>query len=406
MPSRWSTTRLLFIALLHPHPVLPVVASCPSPCPSPCPCPSFPPPLIPIIVHTWSGPFTAAASAAATVLRRPHASVLDAIEAGGSACEHSQCDGTVGYGGSPDEDCETTLDALIMDGHTLDVGAVGALRRVRHAISVARHVLEHTEHSLLVGELATRFALERGFAVGNLSTEASAASCLEWKSKGCQPNARRAGPDVVPDPGRFCGPYHYRPHHHRPLPGDSPHAATITTASRKNKHAADTMASGSNMHSHDTISLIALNATGHMAAGSTTNGRSHKIPGRVGDAPLPGSGAYVDSLVGGCGATGDGDILMRFLPCYQAVESMRSGMPPRAAAEDAIRRMLARYPDVRAGIVVLDKTGEHAAAASNWLFSYSFRRADMNETEVVAVKPLEADDDDIDADDAASWTDL
>ncbi|KAG5913483.1 hypothetical protein E4U42_001119 [Claviceps africana] len=286
-----------------------------------------------------------------------------------------------------------------MDGHSLDVGAVGALRRVKHAISVARRVLEHTEHSLLVGDQATRFALESGFAAENLSTAASAASCLSWRRKGCQPNARRAGA-VAPDPRRFCGPYHHLHHHqhqHPPPPRPDPRVV-----------AEDNARTGisTTHHAHDTISLVALDATGHMAAGTTTNGLGHKIPGRVGDAPIPGSGAYVDSLVGGCGATGDGDILMRFLPCYQAVESMRRGMPPRRAAEDALARILARYPRVRAGLVVLNKRGEHAAAATNWSFSYSFRRADMDETQVVAVHPMGAggvaDDPDDAAADAAS----
>ncbi|KAG5936957.1 hypothetical protein E4U53_000114 [Claviceps sorghi] len=353
------STPLLIVGLL------PLAVLAPSPSPSPSSPPSAP--VVAIVVHTWSGPFTAAASAAAAVLRRPQASVLDAIEAGGSACERNQCDGTVGYGGSPDEDCETTLDALVMDGHTLDVGAVGGLRRVKHAIAVARHVLEHTEHSLLVGDLATRFALASGFAAENLSTAASVASCLAWRRRGCQPNARRAGA-VAPDPRRFCGPYHHEDPPLRPGPRIMATDKATTT--------------------HDTISLVALDATGHMAAGTTTNGLAHKIPGRVGDGPIPGSGAYVDSLVGGCGATGDGDILMRFLPCYQAVESMRRGMPPRRAAEDALSRILARYPRVRAGLVVLNKRGEHAAAATNWPFSYSFRRADMEETQVVAVDPM------------------
>ncbi|KAG6003078.1 hypothetical protein E4U43_000976 [Claviceps pusilla] len=366
MPSRIRSTRLLLIL----SPVL-ATSLAPSPPASPRPPPSSP--LVPIVVHTWSGPFTVAAAAAAAVLGRPQASVLDAIEAGGSACEQHQCEGTVGYGGSPDEDCETTLDALVMDGETLDVGAVGALRRVKHAVSVARRVLEHTEHSLLVGELATRFALEHGFPAETLSTAASNASCRDWTHARCQPNARR-GPDsaaVTPDPRQSCGPYHYddyrhhhHRHHHQPLPLTQP----PTT--------------------HDTIALIALNASGHMAAGTSTNGQAHKIPGRVGDAPLPGSGAYVDNLVGGCGATGDGDILMRFLPCYHAVENMRRGMHPRRAAEDALRRVLARYPRVRAGLVLLNNRGEHAGAATNWAFSYSFRRADMLETGVVRVEPM------------------
>src|SRR5258705_320359 len=90
-------------------------------------------------------------------------SALDAVEQGCSTCEALQCDGTVGFGGSPDENGETTLDAMIMDGETHAVGAVGCLRRVKNAIGVARKVLEHTGHTLLVGELATDFAIKMGF---------------------------------------------------------------------------------------------------------------------------------------------------------------------------------------------------------------------------------------------------
>ncbi|KAG5970332.1 hypothetical protein E4U56_007850 [Claviceps arundinis] len=365
-----STPLLLTLLLLLPVP-LPAHAEADAPSP--------PSPPLPIIIHTWSGPFKAASSAASTLLRLPHASALDAIQAGASACEQNQCDGTVGHGGSPDETCETTLDALLMDGgHTLNIGAVGSLRRVKHAIAVARHVLDHTEHSLLVGDQATRFAIERGFVEEDLTTEDSAARCEEWKRGGCQPNARRGHDDggaTVPDPRRFCGPYR---------------GADESGLSRRGRRddVMNRYGSAGVVDGHDTIALVALDAAGGMAAGTSTNGQAHKIPGRVGDAPIPGSGAYVDSLVGGCGATGDGDIMMRFLPCYQAVESMRRGLSPREAAEDAVRRMLARYPDVRAGLVVMNHRGEHAGAASNWPFSYSFRTASMNDTGVVDVPPL------------------
>jgi isoaspartyl peptidase/L-asparaginase-like protein (Ntn-hydrolase superfamily) len=70
------------------------------------------------------------------------------------------------------------------------------------------------------------------------------------------------------------------------------------------------------LNNHDTIGMVAIDSDGHIAAGTSTNGMTFKIPGRVGDAPIPGSGAYVDKDVGGCAATGDGDVMMRFLPWY------------------------------------------------------------------------------------------
>ncbi|KAL7622039.1 hypothetical protein AAE478_007540 [Parahypoxylon ruwenzoriense] len=320
-------------------------------------------PGLPMVINTWGGPFTAATDAAYLSLLQPGTSALDAVEIGCSTCEANQCDGSVGYGGSPDENCETTLDAMIMDGTTMKSGAVAALRRVREAISVARAVLEHTTHTLLAGDSATDFAAANGFAVQELTTPASAASCAQWRAGGCQPNYRI---NVTPDPATSCGPY-------------TPAAAAA---------AADNDSPSGGIEGHDTISLIALHASGAMAAGTSTNGAGRKVPGRVGDGPITGSGSYVDGEAGGCGATGDGDVMMRFLPCYQAVENLRRGMRPREAAEDAVRRMLRRYPDVQTGIVVVDARGEHGAAGSGWTFTYAYRGAGMDRTAVVSVPPI------------------
>ncbi|KAI1303783.1 asparaginase [Xylaria venustula] len=325
-------------------------------------------PGLPLIVNTWGGPFTAGTDAAYLTLLEPQTSALDAVELGCSTCEANQCDGSVGYGGSPDENCETTLDAMIMDGTTMKSGSVAALRRVKNAIGVARAVLEHTTHTMLAGDFATDFAISNGFAAENLTTLDSAASCTDWKAGGCQPNYRI---NVTPDPSSSCGPY-------SPVPLDS-----------SSEDYASQLQSRGSPEGHDTISMIAIHSSGTMAAGTSTNGASHKIPGRVGDGPITGSGSYVDGDVGGCGATGDGDIMMRFLPCYQAVESLRLGMHPKAAAEDAVRRMLRKYPTVQSGIVVVDKNGNHGGAGSGWTFTYAYRGGTMNETAVVTVAPLD-----------------
>ncbi|KAM0539491.1 hypothetical protein ACHAO7_012124, partial [Fusarium culmorum] len=147
-------------------------------------------PGLPFVINTWGGDFTAATDAAFNSLQKSKTSAIDAVEAGGLTCERNQCDGSVGFGGSPDENCETTLDAMIMDGDSMNTGAVAALRRVKDAISVARHVLEYTSHSLLAGDQATQFAIENGFKTTNLTTKASAKKCKEWKASKCQPNYR------------------------------------------------------------------------------------------------------------------------------------------------------------------------------------------------------------------------
>ncbi|KAF6807940.1 N-(beta-N-acetylglucosaminyl)-L-asparaginase [Colletotrichum sojae] len=324
-------------------------------------------PGFPMVINTWGGPFTAATDAAYEALLKPGISALDAVELGCATCEANQCDGSVGFGGSPDEHCETTLDAMIMDGVTMKSGSVAALRRVRNAIGVARHVLEYTSHTMLAGDLATEFAVENGFPAENLTTEASAARCAEWRRSSCQSNYRQ---NVTPDPKTACGPY-------APVALDSSSAGYF-----------DLIAPGSAQASHDTISMMALDANGVMAAGTSTNGASFKVPGRVGDGPITGSGSYVDGDVGACGATGDGDIMMRFLPCYQAVESMRRGMTPQEAARDAVVRMVKKYPAVSSGIVVVNNKGEHGGAGSGWTFTYAYRGGKMNATEVVTVPPV------------------
>lgn len=338
-------------------------------------------PGLPFVINTWGGQFTSATNAAyETLVSGRHVSALDAVEIGCSTCERNQCDGTVGYGGSPDENCETTLDAMIMDGGSMNVGAVAGLRRVRDAISVARRVLDHTSHSLLVGDQATQFAVQNGFVEEDIATPDSRASCEHWKAlSNCQPNFRI---NVSPDPLSGCGPY-------TPLP---PAESGSQSGSVAHQHDAQGILmlppSAVNPRSHDTISIIVISSAGDMAAGTSTNGASHKIPGRVGDGPIIGSGSYVDEEVGGCGATGDGDIMMRFSPCYQAVENLRRGMSPREAAEDVVMRMLRKYPAVLTGIVVVDANGLHGAAASGWTFTYAFRGGTMNQTRVVEVLPL------------------
>ena len=330
---------------------------------------------LPFVINTWGGPFTIATDTAYNLLLRnpppsdsstAYISALDAVEQGCAACERNQCDGTVGHGGSPDEHCETTLDAMIMDGTTMRSGAVAGLRRVRHAIAAARLVLEHTTHTMLAGDLATLFALQNGLPEEDLGTPESLARCASWRDEDrCQPNYRV---NVLPDPEESCGPYTPVSRSGQQLPLDTRRQA-----------------------SHDTISQVVIHRDGTMAAGTSTNGASHKVPGRVGDGAITGSGSYVDGEVGGCGATGDGDIMMRFLPCYQAVENMRRGMSPTEAAEDAVARMVSKYPGVSSGLVVVDRDGRHGGAASGWTFTYSYRGGDMEETKVVTVEPIEVE---------------
>jgi N4-(beta-N-acetylglucosaminyl)-L-asparaginase len=293
---------------------------------------------------------------------------LLAIEIGCKTCETLQCDGTVGYGGSPDEHGETTLDAMIMDGVTHDVGSVGGLRRIRDAISVARAVMNYTTHTLLVGDMATNFALEMGFKQEETHSPSSMQKWIDWYKNNCQPNYRR---NVLPDPSFNCGPY-----------------TPIKESTKNNVKRFNTEIGKSN---HDTIGMIAIDSNGNIAGGTSTNGASHKVPGRVGDSPIVGSGAYVDNEVGGACGTGDGDVLMRFLPAYQTVESMRNGMNPSDAAADAIKRIAKFYPKFAGALVAIDKYGNHGAACNGMdNFHYSVQDAYKDEPQIVEVNCIQS----------------
>ncbi|XP_064637165.1 N(4)-(Beta-N-acetylglucosaminyl)-L-asparaginase-like [Lineus longissimus] len=291
----------------------------------------------PVVINTW--PFKDATVAAWESLSNGN-SALDAVVAGCTRCEVLQCDGTVGYGGSPDENGETTLDAMIMNGVTHDVGAVADLKRIKNAIGVARAVMEYTTHTFLVGEAASQFAISMGFEEESLSTNKSIDMYKKWKQTDCQPNFRQ---HVVPDPKKSCGPY---------SPGESHEKSKYSQ--RYNKDVSE--------HNHDTIGMVILDKEQNLVAGTSTNGANHKVPGRVGDSPVAGAGAYVDNDVGGAAATGDGDTMMRFLPSYQTVENMRRGLDPEAASHAALKRILRFYPKFSGAIVAVNKTGSYGAA--------------------------------------------
>ncbi|RUS72283.1 hypothetical protein EGW08_019955, partial [Elysia chlorotica] len=313
---------------------------------------------LPIVVNTW--PFTNATQAAWNALQM-NLSAADSLVIGCSTCEAEQCDGTVGFGGSPDEHGETTLDAMIMDGGTLAVGAVGSLRGIKNAIGVARAVMDYTDHTLLVGYLATEFAVEMGFKTESLSTNRSRQMHLSWKKNKCQPNFRK---NVVPDPKTSCGPY-------------SP---------RRTRGANDRASKGISPSNHDTIGMVVIDSAGSVWAGTSTNGANNKIPGRVGDSPVMGAGAYASNKGGGASATGDGDIMMRFLPSFRAVLEMERGAAPEVAAKVAMTPIAEHYPDFSGALVAVDVSGRHGAYCHgfSW-FSYSVASYANSTVQVVKV---------------------
>jgi N4-(beta-N-acetylglucosaminyl)-L-asparaginase len=304
-------------------------------------------PVYPLVVSTWA--MVQCNRAAWNTLQNGNSTALDALEAGGNACENDpEFSGySVGYGGSPNEIGETTLDAMVMWAPTHSVGAVGCLRRVKNAISVARQVMEQTLHTLLVGDDATNFALQLGFAQINLSTPQSIQQWQWWLGNGSVPNFWRDGA----------------------VPGNP--TAPPGTPTKPN-------------NAHDTIGMIVIDAQGNIACGTTTNGLTFKIPGRVGDSPIPGSGAYCDNDVGGAVETGNGDIMMRFAPSKGVVELMRMGVDPQTACNTAIAQIGKFYPQFSGAIVAVSKAGKIGAAYMNVdpYFPLAVRLPNANDTNV------------------------
>ncbi|XP_064636829.1 N(4)-(Beta-N-acetylglucosaminyl)-L-asparaginase-like [Lineus longissimus] len=296
--------------------------------------------MLPMVINTWAAGKVPQATESGWKVLSLKGPALDAVQMIGSTCEWLQCRGRVGWGGSPDESGETTLDAMIMDGGSHDVGAVGDLRRVKNAIGVAKDVMEFTTHTMLVGDSATKFAVSMGHTEEDLHSNSSRLEWKKWLSGNCQPNFRQ---NVEPDSKQSCGPY-------KPKFPSTPHHPTGHL----------------DPSNHDTIGMMSVDSHGNIAAGTSTNGLNHKIPGRVGDSPIAGAGAYADNAAGAASCTGDGDVMMRFLPSYQAVESMRQGMNPSSAATDAIKRIVKFYPKFSGAIITVNKTGYYGAACNGW----------------------------------------
>ena len=320
----------------------------------------------PIVVNTW--PFTGATLAAYQQLTSSHDSdPIDAVVAGCSKSEELQNDFTVGWGGSPGENGETTLDALVMSGVDQNMGAVAGLRNIKDATKVARDVLRLTKHSLLAGSLATEFAVKLGYPFESLTSDYSKQIHEEWVANNCTPNFWTDPTDVT------C-----------PSPNESSIVSQQTMAKMARALQIDE-------HNHDTIGQIALQADGRMAVGMSSNGARHKIAGRVGDAPIPGAGAYVDDDVGACVATGDGDVMMRYSPAFLGVELMRGGLSPQEAANKSIERIALKNKEFSGAIVCVSKSGVHAAACQGFQsFSYSVQSNGTTEEDVKVfqIQPL------------------
>ena len=246
---------------------------------------------------------------------------LDAAIAAVELVELDPTDTSVGLGGLPNADGVVQLDASCMHGPTRRAGAVSALEDIATPAAVAKAVMDRTDHIMLTGAGAKRFALEMGFREQNLLTEETRRIWLRWKSR-LNPNDNWLDLPSQREPNA--------------APPRATPRAPLDDALLSLEYDDQGIP-----HTYGTINMNVVSATGDIASVTTTSGLSWKIPGRVGDSPIIGAGQYCDNDVGAAGSTGRGEANIKVCGAFLAVEFMRQGMAPKDALVKVMQRVIA-----------------------------------------------------------------
>ena len=258
-------------------------------------------------------------------------------------------DDSVGLGGLPNEEGVVELDSCCMHGPTRRAGSVGGVRNIKNVSLVAKAVMEHTGHVMLVGEGAERFAVAQGFQRENLLTEHSRKIWLLWK----ETHSDWWGPGLAsPDWKRRMK--------------QSQHADDFKMRVERMYEVAENIGIEPNLRRAairkilfpptGTIHCSALNEKGEMSGTTTTSGLAWKLPGRCGDSPVIGAGCYTDQDVGSAGATGSGEENIKVAGAHTIIENMRHGMTPHEAGMDALKRIVRNYNGDRDRLRFMDMT--------------------------------------------------
>ncbi len=275
----------------------------------------------PLVVSTWNHGL--AANAAAWEILSKGGKALDAVEKGVRVTEADVTNRSVGIGGMPDRDGHVTLDACIMDEESR-CGAVGFLEGIDHPISVARAIMEKTQHVMLVGSGAKKFALEQGFGQIKTPIPPVKEEYKKWKKE---------NQDLFKKPEI-------------------------------------------NHENHDTIGLLALDIHGNLSGACTTSGWAYKLHGRLGDSPIIGAGLFVDNEIGAACATGLGEAIIRIAGSHTVVELMRHGHSPMDACRLAVERIISKHKDLtnlQCGFLAIDKNGNVGAYSVYNGFNYALK---------------------------------
>jgi len=261
-----------------------------------------------------------------------------AIETAVRAVEDFPYYKSVGYGGLPNEEQIVELDAGYMDGDTMSVGALGAIRDFANPVSIARKLSEEKVNNVLVGAGAEKYAREMNFEEKEMLTDRAKAFYRKRKKELDQAL--------------------------KPYDG------------------------------HDTVGMVCLDENGTITAATSTSGLFMKRSGRVGDSPIVGSGFYADSDVGGATATGLGEDLMKGCISYEIVRLMKEGLTPQAACERAVFELDRKLREKRGeagdlSVVAMNRKGEFGCATN--IDGFSFSVATKDRKPIVYLVDREAD---------------
>ena len=297
----------------------------------------------PVLLATWTFGLPAVESAWPALAAG--GTGLDAAVAAARHAEGDLSNPSVGVGGLPDRDGAVSLDAAVMASPAVR-GAVCDVRGFANPVSIARRVAERTPHTLLSGRGAEGFAREQGFEPAELLTDESEALWREWRDRSSARNA----------PGRPVANFEEQPK-------SAARAAAAVDPIDPNA-------------AHDTIGVLALDAGGTLAAACSTSGMPWKLPGRVGDSPIIGHGLYCDPAAGAAVCTGHGELVSAVCGAFLAIETLRRGGSPQAAAAAVVDRIRASFTLTagdQIGVIVLAPTGTHATASLRPGFRYAVR---------------------------------
>lgn len=282
---------------------------------------------------------------------------LDAVIAAVTVVEDDPKDTSVGYGGLPNEEGEVELDASVMHGPTRRAGAVASVRRIKNVAQLAKVVMERTNHVMIVGDGARRFAVAEGFPEMNLLTEESRLAWLAWKASSSK---------------------NWRPGIDSPEWRDTMAALLDTPEKASLKPWIESVLRDPPT---GTIPCMAVDRKGDLSATTTTSGLAWKIPGRVGDSPIIGAGCCVDNEVGAAGSTGKGEENIKISGGHTIIEMMRQGKSPAEACMEAMSRVVRNYRNDKRKLktfhiffYALNKDGVHGSA-SLWNNAYDQRPA-------------------------------